>query len=79
MHRNISQNGCCVFNLASGGNKKRYPIQDISYQYDPAGNVTERYDLSREDQYFDNLRITAHNQYHYDSCYAYAALKAVKR
>ncbi|HEI8451684.1 TPA: RHS repeat-associated core domain-containing protein [Morganella morganii] len=52
-----------------GGNKKRYPIQDISYQYDPAGNVTERYDLGREDQYFDNLRITAHNQYHYDSCY----------
>ncbi|WP_350820646.1 RHS repeat-associated core domain-containing protein [Morganella morganii] len=52
-----------------GGNKKRYPIQDISYQYDPAGNVTERYDLGREDQYFDNLRITAHNQYRYDSCY----------
>lgn len=52
-----------------GGNKKRYPIQDISYQYDPAGNVTERYDLGREDHYFDNLRITAHNQYHYDSCY----------
>lgn len=52
-----------------GGNKKRYPIQDISYQYDPAGNVTERYDLGREDQYFDNLRVTAHNQYHYDSCY----------
>ena len=50
-------------------NKKDYPIQDISYQYDPAGNVTERYDLGREDQYFDNLRITAHNQYHYDSCY----------
>ncbi|WP_243421410.1 RHS repeat domain-containing protein, partial [Morganella morganii] len=49
--------------------KKRYPIQDISYQYDPAGNVTERYDLGREDQYFDNLRVTAHNQYHYDSCY----------
>ncbi|MEY1089196.1 RHS repeat domain-containing protein [Morganella morganii] len=52
-----------------GGNKKRYPIQDISYQYDPAGNVTERYDLGREDLYFDNLRVTAHNQYHYDSCY----------
>lgn len=50
-------------------NKTRYPIQDISYQYDPAGNVTERYDQGREDQYFDNLRITAHNQYHYDSCY----------
>ncbi|EMD6373354.1 RHS repeat-associated core domain-containing protein [Morganella morganii] len=52
-----------------GGNKKRYPIQDISYQYDPAGNITERYDLGREDHYFDNLRVTAHNQYHYDSCY----------
>lgn len=51
------------------GNKKRDPIQDISYQYDPAGNVTERYDQGREDLYFDNLRITAHNQYHYDSCY----------
>ncbi|MBW5407608.1 RHS repeat domain-containing protein [Morganella morganii] len=50
-------------------NKKRYQIQDISYQYDPAGNVTERYDQGREDHYFDNLRITAHNQYHYDSCY----------
>lgn len=50
-------------------NATRYPIQDISYQYDPAGNVTERYDQGREDQYFDNLRITAHNQYHYDSCY----------
>ncbi|MEM8183554.1 RHS repeat-associated core domain-containing protein [Morganella morganii subsp. sibonii] len=50
-------------------NKTRYPIQDISYQYDPAGNVTERYDQGREDQYFDNLRITAHNQYHYDTCY----------
>lgn len=50
-------------------NKTRYPIQDISYQYDPAGNVTERYDQGREDQYFDNLRVTAHNQYHYDSCY----------
>lgn len=51
------------------GNKKRYPIQDISYQYDPAGNVTERYDQGREDQYFNNLRVTAHNQYHYDACY----------
>lgn len=50
-------------------NKTRYPIQDISYQYDPAGNVTERYDQGREDQYFDNLRVTAHNQYHYDACY----------
>ncbi|EMQ4856731.1 RHS repeat-associated core domain-containing protein [Morganella morganii] len=50
-------------------NKTRYPIQDISYQYDPAGNVTERYDQGREAQYFDNLRITAHNQYHYDTCY----------
>lgn len=50
-------------------NKTRYPIQDISYQYDPAGNVTERYDQGREDQYFGNLRITAHNQYHYDACY----------
>ncbi|OBU11378.1 RHS repeat domain-containing protein [Morganella psychrotolerans] len=52
-----------------GGNETHYPIQDISYQYDPAGNVTERYDVGREDQYFNNQQITAHNQYHYDSCY----------
>ncbi|MBS3049639.1 RHS repeat-associated core domain-containing protein [Enterobacter mori] len=46
-----------------------YAIQDLTWQYDPVGNVTDRYDQGRAQSYFANERITAHSQYRYDASY----------
>lgn len=44
-------------------------LQDLHYQYDPVGNVTQIDDLAQPTRYFGNQRIEPRNTYRYDSLY----------
>ena len=45
------------------------PLQDLNYEYDCVGNVTQVSDLSQPEQWSSNTRISAVNTYKYDSLY----------
>ena len=44
-------------------------LQDLNYQYDAVGNVTQIEDLAQPPRYFGNQRLEARNTYRYDSLY----------
>jgi RHS repeat-associated protein len=44
-------------------------LQDLSYAYDPAGNITHVRDGARQNIYFDNAVVTPENDYSYDAIY----------
>lgn len=43
--------------------------QNLSYTYDPAGNITEIHDAAQSTVYFDNVAVEPHSQYEYDALY----------
>ncbi|WP_434708586.1 RHS repeat protein [Pseudomonas sp. R1-1] len=45
------------------------PLQDLSYVYDPVGNVIEQEDKSQAVAHFNNQRVEPVNRYRYDSFY----------
>ncbi len=47
----------------------RRNLQEMSYQYDPVGNILRQVDHTQADSYFDNQRVAAENTYTYDSLY----------
>jgi RHS repeat-associated protein len=47
----------------------RRALQDLSYTYDPVGNITEIRDAAQQEVYFKNTRITPSNAYIYDALY----------
>jgi RHS repeat-associated protein len=44
-------------------------LQDISYIYDPVGNIVEMNDLAQQTHYFSNSVIEPKGQYEYDALY----------
>lgn len=50
-------------------------LQDLSYTYDPVGNITHISDQSQPLVFFDNACIDASNDYLYDSVYRLIAAK----
>jgi RHS repeat-associated protein len=50
----------------SGDNKI---LQDLSYVYDPVGNVMQCQDAAQPDLFFDNEQVKALNKYEYDAIY----------
>jgi len=49
--------------------KDQSTLQDLSYWYDPAGNVLDIKDAAQPIRYFRNQRVEARNTYEYDSLY----------
>jgi RHS repeat-associated protein len=45
------------------------PLQDLSYTYDPAGNVTSVRDQAQQTIYFNNAVVEPHADYAYDAIY----------
>ncbi|WP_347901422.1 RHS repeat-associated core domain-containing protein [Pseudomonas purpurea] len=45
------------------------PLQDLSYLYDPVGNIRSVEDKSRLTRHFNNQRVEPVNHYRYDSLY----------
>jgi insecticidal toxin complex protein TccC len=45
----------------------RRRLQELSYEYDPVGNILRLVDHTQADSYFDNQRMAAENAYTYDS------------
>ena len=52
--------------LAEAGKRK---LQDLFYTYDPVGNITSIRDDAQQIIFFDNDRIDASNDYHFDAIY----------
>lgn len=46
---------------------KRERLQELSYEYDPVGNIVRMVDHTQPDSYFANQRVAAENTYTYDS------------
>jgi RHS repeat-associated protein len=46
-----------------------FSLQDLTYAYDPVGNITSIGDLAQEKVYFKNQVVTAANSYSYDAIY----------
>lgn len=44
-------------------------LQEMSYEYDPVGNILRLVDHTQVDSYFDNQRVAAESTYTYDSLY----------
>ena len=44
-------------------------LQDLRYRYDPVGNVLSIEDVSTATRFYKNQRVSASNQYQYDSLY----------
>ncbi|MEM9905453.1 MAG: SpvB/TcaC N-terminal domain-containing protein [Cyanobacteria bacterium P01_D01_bin.44] len=44
-------------------------LQDLTYTYDPVGNITHIKDAAQQDVFFNNARVTAESSYEYDSLY----------
>jgi RHS repeat-associated protein len=44
-------------------------LQDLSYSYDPAGNITQIRDGAQQTIYFSNQAVTPDNEYTYDAVY----------
>ncbi|MEI6706020.1 MAG: SpvB/TcaC N-terminal domain-containing protein [Methylococcales bacterium] len=44
-------------------------LQDLSYSYDPVGNITDIGDAAQQTVFFKNTRITPSNSYVYDALY----------
>jgi RHS repeat-associated protein len=45
------------------------PLQDLSYTYDPVGNITHIEDAAQQTIYFRNTRVDPSNDYLYDATY----------
>ena len=50
-------------------------LQEMSYEYDPSGNILRLVDHTQPDSYFDNQRVAAENTYTYDSLYQLTSAK----
>jgi RHS repeat-associated protein len=44
-------------------------LQDLSYSYDPAGNITHIHDDAQQTVFFNGVEVEAHNDYFYDAFY----------
>lgn len=44
-------------------------LQDITYTYDPVGNIMEIHDDAQQTKFFKNSKIEPHNRYEYDALY----------
>ena len=53
----------------------RRRLQEMSYEYDPVGNILRLMDHTQADSYFDNQRVAAENTYTYDSLYQLISAK----
>ncbi len=53
----------------------RQRLQEMSYEYDPSGNILRLVDHTQADSYFDNQRVAAENTYTYDSLYQLTSAK----
>jgi insecticidal toxin complex protein TccC len=53
----------------------RQRLQEMSYEYDPVGNILRLVDHTQADSYFDNQRVAAQNTYNYDSLYQLTSAK----
>ncbi|WP_033063272.1 RHS repeat-associated core domain-containing protein [Pseudomonas sp. GM48] len=53
----------------------RRRLQEMSYEYDPVGNILRLVDHTQADSYFDNQRVAAENAYTYDSLYQLTSAK----
>lgn len=56
-------------NLKSPRSADQTLLQDLSYIYDPAGNITRIHDGAQQTIYFDNQVVTPDNDYIYDAVY----------
>ncbi|MNF24187.1 hypothetical protein D3C84_47760 [compost metagenome] len=56
---------------ASPARPGRSALQDLSYAYDPVGNVLRIEDQSQSTRYFSNQRVEPANTYRYDSDYGF--------
>jgi len=50
-------------------------LQEMSYEYDPVGNILRLMDHTQADSYFDNQRVAAESTYTYDSLYQLTSAK----
>lgn len=50
-------------------------LQEMSYEYDPVGNILRLVEHTQADSYFDNQRVAAENTYTYDSLYQLTSAK----
>lgn len=48
-------------------------VQDLSYFYDPVGNITRLEDAAQQTVFFRNTRVEPRNDYRYDALYQLAA------
>ncbi len=57
-----------VINIAAK-NKNNEVLQDLNYQYDPAGNIFQKDDKAVDTTYYNNQQIASQSKYLYDSLY----------
>ncbi len=58
-----------LLNLKTTRTMQDIPLQDLTYTYDPVGNVTLIHDSAHEKVYFRNQVVGASNSYIYDAVY----------
>jgi RHS repeat-associated protein len=58
-----------LINARTTRNNDANPLQDITYTYDPSGNITTIRDHAQPDIFFDNEQVSALNNYEYDALY----------
>jgi RHS repeat-associated protein len=44
-------------------------LQDLNYNFDPVGNITEQIDNAQQTVYFNNAQVDPHSQYAHDALY----------
>ncbi|MGD2086307.1 MAG: SpvB/TcaC N-terminal domain-containing protein [Candidatus Aminicenantes bacterium] len=49
--------------------ESRERVQDLSYTYDPVGNITQIQDDAQPTIYYNNEEVEAHSRYEYDALY----------
>jgi len=58
-----------LVNLKTARSSDKALLQDLSYTYDPAGNITHIRDCAQQTIYFSNQVVTPDNDYTYDALY----------
>jgi RHS repeat-associated protein len=58
-----------LMNLVTTRNSGADTLQDLTYTYDPVGNITDIYDDALDIYYFNNQQILPQSTYTYDSLY----------
>ena len=58
-----------LIGLNTFGTLNNTTLQELTYTYDPVGNIMEIYDNAQQKNYYKNDEVEPHNRYEYDALY----------